>query len=139
MVLKLSANGDYVDHAVFAGNMDETIYDLVLTPGSNFIVTGSFKGTSDFDPGAAINLKTSRGSEDVFSVRLTLILDHVWSHSVGSNGILSVQCLSKQVTTRIVAGGSALGSSQISYNYNIANKNAMLSSTSLTGYSGLST
>lgn len=139
LVLKLSANGDYVDHAVFAGNMDETIYDLVLTPGSNFIVTGSFKGTSDFDPGAAINLKTSRGSEDVFSVRLTLILDHVWSHSVGSNGILSVQCLSKQVTTRIVAGGSALGSSQISYNYNIANKNAMLSSTSLTGYSGLST
>lgn len=137
LVLKLSANGDYVDHAIFQGAMDETIYDIVLTPGNNFIVTGSFEGTADFDPGAAVNQKVSHGSFDIFSVRLNLVLDHVWSHSIGSNGILTTNCLAKQVTNKTVAGGSATGSSQLFFISNIANKNAMISSTSLTGYDGI--
>ncbi len=139
LVLKLSANGDYVDHAIFNGPKAETIYDMVLTPGSNFIVTGSFSGVADFDPGAAVNQKICKGAEDIFTVRLNLVLDHVWSHSIGSNGVLTANCLAKTVTTKTVAGGSAVGSSQLNFNSAIANKNAMISSTSISGYSGLST
>lgn len=139
LVLKLSANGDYVDHAIFSGPLDVTIYDIVITPGSNFIVTGNFEGAVDFDPGVAVNQKICRGSQDVFTVRLNLVLDHVWSHSVGSNGILTVNGLSKQISNRTVAVGSALGSSQIFFNSSFPNKNAMISTTSITGIGGLAT
>lgn len=67
-VAKYDASGNYLWAGVFTGgNPDEKGYALCVNPVTgNICVTGTFSGTVDFDPSAAVNSKTCVGVKDAF-------------------------------------------------------------------------
>jgi hypothetical protein len=56
---------------------------------SNVVVTGKFKGTIDFDPGAGVaNLSTNGGTgSDIFLAKFTTSGSYLWAINMGENGI----------------------------------------------------
>lgn len=88
-VTKRSADGTLV----WAGSMGgvenfDTGYDIALDAEGNAIVTGSFFGSGDFDPGAGVHTLTasSLGSDDVFVQKLSPSGELLWAKALGGEG-----------------------------------------------------
>lgn len=69
-VVKLAGSGNYVWARAMGGSMEE-ISQGVAVSGDNVYVGGRFRGTGDFDPGAAVYNLTSAGGNDAFLMQLT--------------------------------------------------------------------
>ncbi len=63
----------------FGDAFDETATAVVADSGNDFIVTGSFEGTVDFDGGPLV----SSGSRDVFLAKFDAFGFHIWSTRAG--------------------------------------------------------
>lgn len=61
------------------------VYSVVDASG-NLYTTGSFQGTTDFDPGIGITNLTSAGGKDVFLQKLDAQGNFVWAKRFGSSG-----------------------------------------------------
>lgn len=88
-VTKRSADGELV----WAGRMGgvenfDTGYDIAVDAEGNAIVTGSFFGSGDFDPGAGVHTLTasSLGSDEVFVQKLSASGEFLWAKAVGGEG-----------------------------------------------------
>ncbi|HYE58183.1 MAG TPA: hypothetical protein VD948_06740, partial [Rhodothermales bacterium] len=68
-VARYSAAGALVSVATFGGTAPDASNDVALDGSGNAVVTGSFFGTVDFDPGTGITSRTSNGGLDAFVVR----------------------------------------------------------------------
>ena len=72
-VTKLDQNGNYLASYQIMGNNNGG-EGIVMDGSNNLYVTGYFKGTADFDPGAGVsNLISNSNSEDAFLLKLTNI------------------------------------------------------------------
>lgn len=58
--------GDYRFAISVGGDLADFGWDLAVDAAGNSVLTGSFQGTADFDPGAGETLLTSEGGEDIF-------------------------------------------------------------------------
>lgn len=88
-VTKRSADGELV----WAGRMGgvenfDTGYDITVDAEGNAIVTGSFFGSGDFDPGAGVHTLTasSLGSDEVFVQKLSPAGEFLWAKALGGEG-----------------------------------------------------
>ncbi len=88
-VTKRSADGELV----WAGRMGgvenfDTGYDIAVDAEGNAIVTGSFFGSGDFDPGAGVHTLTasSLGSDEVFVQKLSPAGEFLWAKALGGEG-----------------------------------------------------
>ena len=68
--------------AVLGGTSDEVVNGIAVDGSGNVLLTGSFRGTADFDPGSGTESITSLGSDDVFVVKLNSSGQLVWAKSV---------------------------------------------------------
>ena len=91
-IVKLNYNGDYLWSKQF-GNGSVTyansfINDIKCDGFGNLLITGSFAGTCDFDPGSGVyNLISSAGSTgDGFIAKLDGNSNFIWAKSVGQSG-----------------------------------------------------
>jgi hypothetical protein len=82
-LLKLDSSGNYVWAKSFGGTSDDYGHSIVLDGSGNQYITGKFKNTTDFDPGAGTSNLTSVGSEDIFILKLDTNGDFVWAKNVG--------------------------------------------------------
>ena len=61
-------------------------YDITVDPSGNLYLTGSFRGTADFDPSTGgNNTLTSSGLEDIFFAKYTNDGDHIFANRLGSS------------------------------------------------------
>ena len=60
---------------------------VITDPAGNVYLTGSFKGTVDFDPGAGITNLTSAGAEDIFVAKYAPTGVLLWAKRLGGAGI----------------------------------------------------
>lgn len=84
-ILKLDANGNFI-WAVSRGNTNwDTCNDMGLDTLGNIYTIGEFKGTVDFDPGAAAyNLTSySSGAYNVYISKLSSSGNHLWTNQIG--------------------------------------------------------
>lgn len=81
--LKLDANGDFVWARAFGGTGDVYAESIATDGSNNVCLTGYFRNTVDFDPGAGTNNKTSAGNSDVFAVKLNAAGVAQWAHTIG--------------------------------------------------------
>src|SRR5688572_20099938 len=86
-VLKLNANGDFVWVRQFGGsgiNDGASGYALDIDINDNVIVSGSFYGVVDFDPGPNTANLSGVGTSEVFITKLTPGGDLVWARKLGN-------------------------------------------------------
>src|SRR6185436_12296776 len=95
-ISKLNAAGNFVWAKKIGGIMDTTDEGKSVTTDAagNIYVTGTFRGTSDFDPGAGTFNLTAAGSSDIFICKLDPSGNFVWAKNLSgtaNEGANSIQ------------------------------------------------
>jgi gliding motility-associated-like protein len=95
-LLKLNKDGDFIWVKQFGGvkNFNAGPSGISIDAVGNLILSGSFMGTVDFDPGAGIFELSSKGNittpifarPDVFVLKLTPAGDLIWVKQMGGTG-----------------------------------------------------
>ncbi len=72
---------------VFSGTLSEIPTGIATDLSGNVYTTGSFNGTTDFDPGAGVfTLTSAAGSPDIFISKIDINGNFVWAKSMGGTG-----------------------------------------------------
>lgn len=83
-IAKYDANGNYVWAKSVGGTSTESANKIALDKTGNIYVTGSFKTTADFDPGAGIANLAATGKDDVFFAKYSSNGNYLWAKKIGS-------------------------------------------------------
>ena len=83
-VVKLTSSGTLSWAKRIGGTLKDDAYSLKVDGSSNVILTGTFAGTVDFDPGTGTSNLVSVGSQDIFILKLSSSGNYVWAKSIGS-------------------------------------------------------
>lgn len=117
-LLKLNSDGEFQWVRTFsastAGN-DVVAYSVVVS-GTGVIVTGSFKGTTNFNPTGTDNRTASGGNEDLFLSRWNTDGTYGWTKVVGNNNFSEGMALSAHNGYVYVVGYFAAPSTPINFN-----------------------
>lgn len=79
-ILKLDTIGNYTWAHKIGGTNNDYAFSVKATTSGSVLVTGSFRGTADFDPGPYNTNTVSAGNEDAFIVKFDMNGNHLWSH-----------------------------------------------------------
>jgi hypothetical protein len=82
-ISKLDSSGNFVWAKRMGGMNSESGLSLAVDASGNVYVTGQFRGTSDFDPGAGVYSLTSNGLADIFVSKLDHDGNFAWAKSIG--------------------------------------------------------
>lgn len=82
---KFSSSGDLVWARQIGGSSADQGTSIAVTLGGNVYLTGSFRGTADFDPGAGVVELTSSGGTDVFVAQFDGLANLVWARQMGGS------------------------------------------------------
>ncbi|MBM3983162.1 MAG: hypothetical protein FJ304_23395, partial [Planctomycetes bacterium] len=86
-ILKLNADGTFGYVAQIGGTQDQGVRNIVVDASSNVYATGSFTGTTDFDPNPSATFDlTSAGSDDAFVLKLDTAGALVYAVRAGNTG-----------------------------------------------------
>jgi hypothetical protein len=84
-VVKLTSAGSYVWARNFNGSDFDSGAGVAVDVSGNVVVTGTFWGTADFDPGVGTANLTSAGRYDAFVVKLDSAGSFVWARTFGGS------------------------------------------------------
>lgn len=109
-ISKLDPNGNFLWAKSIAtnqniGSLGDDEYNITLDKYGNVFLTGSFSGTTDFDPGNNIFNLTSNGNSDIFVLKLDVNGIFLWVRPVGSKAIDKAYCIASDATGNIYTGG----------------------------------
>ncbi len=82
-LLKLDANGNFVNAIRFGSLSADQPFSVALDENENVFTTGVFANTVDFDPGVGLTELTSAGSLDAFLAKYTSDLALDWALQLG--------------------------------------------------------
>ncbi|MBS1683050.1 MAG: IPT/TIG domain-containing protein, partial [Bacteroidetes bacterium] len=83
-ILKLDIDGNFLWVQTTGGTGGEGGRSLALDASGNIIVAGIYSGTTDLNPGAAVNSFTAAGSLDIFILKLDATGNYIWAKSIGN-------------------------------------------------------
>ncbi len=89
-IVKLDPSGSLVYAQSLSGTDFIDVYGLSVDPSDNLYMTGTFYGTTDFDPGTGVSTLTSSNSSDLFILKLTAAGNFAWTRQLGNDGYESV-------------------------------------------------
>lgn len=85
-ILKLDSTGNFIWAKQFGDTLNDYIQSIIADTLENVLISGSFYGTIDFDPGIGIyNLVSS--SADAFITKLDSSGNFIWAKQFGGNDI----------------------------------------------------
>ncbi|MCO6480826.1 MAG: SBBP repeat-containing protein, partial [Phaeodactylibacter sp.] len=82
-VAKYDASGAYQWAFKIGANLSNDGFGIAVDGSGNVLVTGSFGGTADFDPGPGTANLTSMGGSDIFVAKYTSSGDYLWAFNMG--------------------------------------------------------
>ncbi|MBN8694169.1 MAG: T9SS type A sorting domain-containing protein [Bacteroidetes bacterium] len=85
-ILKINSQTTFQWAKNMGGPSADRAYAIATDASGNVYTTGSFQGTSDFDPGVGIFNLTSTGSNDIFISKLDANGNFLWAKTIGSAG-----------------------------------------------------
>ncbi len=85
-ICKLDRNGNFVWAKSIGGTDSDIGEGLAIDTFANVFVTGSFKGTVDFDPGSPIVNLISNNSLDIFVCKFDSAANFLWAKAMGGSG-----------------------------------------------------
>lgn len=87
-IVKYSTSGTYVFAKQLGGSTSSDVgagVAITTDNSNNIYLTGTFQGTTDFDPSSAVNNVTANGGEDLFFAKYTNNGDFSWVKNIGTN------------------------------------------------------
>jgi hypothetical protein len=108
-VVKLDANGNLVWAKQLGGTNSDLARNIAINSNGDLFVTGTYRGTADFDPGAAVANLTSNGADDIFIVKLDRNGNFGWAKSVGGNGLDLANGIAVDSMSNVITIGQFLG------------------------------
>lgn len=113
-VLRLSAAGTF-SWARRAGSTTQSEYahSIAVDGAGNCYVTGRFRNTVDFNPGAGVNNLTSAGSEDIFIWKLDASGNYAWAGNMGGAGYDQGYSIAVDGTSHVILTGSYTGTADL--------------------------
>jgi hypothetical protein len=85
-IVKLDPSGNLIWAKRVGGPETDLVPDMVLDADANIYLTGSFRNTADFDPGAGTHSVTSNGVYDAYVLKLDSAGDFQWMNQMGGGG-----------------------------------------------------
>jgi hypothetical protein len=80
---KFSPDGSYAWTRTIGGAEDDRSWALATDSSGNLFVTGAFRGTPDFDPGADEDNIASHGLSDIFLTKINSDGSYAWTKTIG--------------------------------------------------------
>ena len=94
-ISKLDASGNFIWARSIGGGQDDLGYSITTDASGGIYVTGTFRGSVDFDPGNGTYNLNSNGESDIFICKLDSTGSFVWAKSMGS----TTDDISSSITT----------------------------------------
>jgi gliding motility-associated-like protein len=85
-VSKIDPLGNFIWAKSFGSSIADYVYGITLDANNNVLVTGTFRNTCDFDPGASSFNITSNGVADFFISKFDASGTFIWAKSIGDIG-----------------------------------------------------
>lgn len=85
-VVRLDQHGDLMWARTVGGAESVGFFGLAIAPDGSVLLLGSFVASADFDPGAAVDIRTAVGSRDVLAVLLDESGSLRWAVTFGGAG-----------------------------------------------------
>jgi hypothetical protein len=82
-LLELTPTGTYASVSPFGGTGNDFADAVILDRFNNALLTGTFNGTADFDPGGGVSNLSSAGSDDIFVAKLNSAGTLAWARRAG--------------------------------------------------------
>ena len=108
-VARYSAGGALIWARRVGGASADVAYAVAVDAAGELLVSGSFQGTADFDPGAGIANMTSAGSDDLFVLRLDAAGNFLWARGFGAANSDAGSSVTVDSTGSVVVTGSFEG------------------------------
>jgi DNA primase len=83
---KYDASGNYQWTKTWGGTESDSSRSVTTNPSGNVYVSGQFRTTIDFDPGAGTDNRTSAGSYEVFLTKYDTSGNYQWTKTWGGTG-----------------------------------------------------
>lgn len=85
-IWKLDNSGNFIFVKQMGGTVSDLCNGVALDGAGNIYLTGSFNGTTDFDPSGATFTLTSAGSNDIYLCKLDFLGNFNWAVGMGNTG-----------------------------------------------------
>ena len=85
-IQKLDPSGNFLWAKSFGGLQYDSPLSLSLDTAENIVITGSYSGSFDFDPGSGTTILTSNGFGDIFISKFDSNGNFIWAKSIGGVG-----------------------------------------------------
>ena len=105
-ISKLDPSGNFLWTKDIGGNFDDSAFAIVLDVSGYLYITGSFRGTVDFDPGPATFALTSNGYTDVFILKVDSSGNFLWAKAFGGLFHDAGRCVAVDTFGNIYTTGS---------------------------------
>ncbi|MBN2353423.1 MAG: SBBP repeat-containing protein [Spirochaetales bacterium] len=124
---KFNADGTYGWTRAFGG--DSIIYNyLVKADGlGNVYAAGNFQNTVDFDPGSAMDSRTSLGLDDIFLLRFSETGDRIWTKIIGGTDYDELYGMTVDTRGNVYLAGDFRGTCDFDPGPDLDNKTATVS------------
>ena len=109
-ITKLDPSGNFVWAKQMGGDSQDLLHSLTLDYLGNIYAIGSFKGTSDFNPGLDTFNLISLDNRDVFVVKLDSFGNFEWAKQMGGTGRDIGYSIAADLLGNIYTTGSFVGS-----------------------------
>ncbi|WP_118953139.1 SBBP repeat-containing protein [Taibaiella helva] len=121
-VVKLNANGEFVWAKQLGGDKNDGSTGIALTGTGDVLVTGNFRGTADFNPGAAVdNLTAGSSLGDVFIARLDNGGNYIWAKRIGGTDQTTSKGIRTDADGNIFTLGAFAGTTDFDPGAGVAN------------------
>lgn len=122
---KYDAAGNYLWAKSMGGTDYDISQDIVLDGSNNIYLTGYFRSTVDFDPGAGVANLTSADQSDIFLAYYDASGNYLWAKSIENMGPAGGACLALGGTTKLNVGGRFTGTADFDFGPGTANRTAV--------------
>jgi len=102
---KYSAAGGLVWVFQVGGLGEETVTSLARDAGGNLYLSGGFSGSTDFDPGAGLQVLNSIGGQDGYVAKFSPAGSLLWARRFGGPGTDEVNALAVDAAGNVYAAG----------------------------------
>jgi Domain of unknown function (DUF4347)/Beta-propeller repeat len=108
-ISKLDSSGNYLWAKRIGGTNPASARSVAIDGSGNVYTTGTFAGTTDFDPGAGASNLTSAGNNDIFISKLDSNGNYLWAKQFGGTNSDSVNSVAVDSSGNVYTTGAFEG------------------------------